>query len=91
MKQRQSAPIEWPQHIVHHDSLHIPNKGEFTPGESVWVAGWSRSKRATYILQKIVENTRTGDQWVNIWESTPTTSRIRSVAPDRLGKRRSRQ
>jgi hypothetical protein len=88
MKTRKAQPVEYPAHLTHHDSLHIVNKGEFVPGDSVWVEGWSRSKRASYTLLKIVENTATGDWWVDVWELTPTAARIRSVSPDRLGKRR---
>ena len=82
------TPVEKPSHLIYHDSLHLANKGEFIPGEVVWVQGWSRSKRATYTLRKIVENTRNGERWVDIWENTPSASRVRSVNPDRLGKRR---
>lgn len=88
-KKIKSAPVAPPSKFQYDPEIHIANRGSFAVGESVWVKGWSRSKRATYLLKKIVTNTETGERWVDIWEQTPSAARMRSVDVDRLGKRRS--
>ena len=63
--------------------------GTFTVGESVWVAGWPKSKAATYTLARVVVRDDTPD--VHVWRVQRGRARMHSVEVGRLGKRRTRK
>lgn len=83
------TPIPLPPGLSYHDSI-VTDRGEFRVGESVWVAGWPKAKRATYRLHRIVAR----DGWpldVQVAYDHRGTRQIHSVRPERVSKRRDRR
>lgn len=66
------------------------DRGTFEVGESVWVAGWPKSKRATYRVHRLVD--RDGHPLdVQVVYDHRGTRQIHSVRPERVSKRRDRR
>jgi hypothetical protein len=74
-----------------YESSVTTDRGVFDVGESVWVTGWPKSKRATYTVHRILWRVGSEEPDIQVVHDHRDNKQIHSVRPDRLSKRRDRR
>ncbi len=81
--------VPLPDHLTYLSEVRLDH-GTFTVGESVWVAGWPKSKGATYRVHRILSRPdRPLD--VQVTFDHRGTRQIHSVDPSRIRRRRDKR